>query len=148
MPRNPGSVTKRKAAANAHSLNETKQPTRQGETAEERRAELAAIIEWLAVDDESHQRYQPTPGTTFCSVYVHEYCHLAGCHVPRFWWSPAAIEAHAQGQAVLPRLGSTIDERGRMTFFTGCETSAAGSDGGGPERRPSCKRRSTRGPSA
>ena len=44
-------------------------------------------------------------------------CHLAGCYVPRVWWSPAAIEALAQGQTVVPRLGSTIDEQRANAIF-------------------------------
>ncbi len=35
---------------NAHSLNEPGQPGRQGATAEALRAELGAIVDWLAVD--------------------------------------------------------------------------------------------------
>lgn len=50
-PRKAGTVTKSADLANAHSLNEEGQPERKGESAEERRAELAAIIDWLAVDN-------------------------------------------------------------------------------------------------
>jgi hypothetical protein len=111
MPLRAGIVTKRAAPATAHSLNEAGQPGRKGETADARRAELAGIIDWLAVDKPSHKRYQPRGGITFCNIYVHDYCHLAGCYLPRVWWSPAAIEALAQGRTVLPLLGRTIDEQ-------------------------------------
>jgi hypothetical protein len=117
MPLKGSLVTKRAAPATAHSLNETGQPGRKGETAEARRAELAGIIDWLAVDSPSHKRYQPRGGTTFCNIYAHDYCHLAGCYLPRVWWSPAAIEALAQGRAMSPLLGRTIDEQRANDLF-------------------------------
>lgn len=117
MPLKASTVTKRTAPAGAHSLDESDQPGRKGETAEARRAELAAIIDWLAVDKSSHKRYQPHGGLTFCNIYVHDYCHLAGCYLPRVWWSPAAIEALAQGKTVEPLLGKTIDEQRANDLF-------------------------------
>ena len=117
MPRRAGTVTKRTMPAGAHSLNESDQPGRQGETAEARRAELAAILDWLAVDKPSHKRYQPHSGHTFCNVYAHDYCHLAGCYLPRVWWSAPAIEALAQGRTVKPLLGKTIDEKRANDLF-------------------------------
>lgn len=111
MPRRAGSVTRRTAIAGAHSLNEPNQPGRKGATPDELRAELAAIIDWLAVDKAAHQRYQPRQGMTFCNIYAHDYCHLAGVYLPRVWWTPGAIEALAMGQEVQPRYGQTIDEQ-------------------------------------
>lgn len=117
MPRKATTVTKRTGLANAHSLNESGQPGRSGETAERRRAELAAILDWLAVDAASHQRYQPRNGLTFCNIYAHDYCHLAGCYLPRVWWTGAAIRALAQGRSVQPLIGSTIDEQRANDLF-------------------------------
>jgi hypothetical protein len=118
MPRRPGTVTKRTERATAHSLNEAGQPSgRKGTTADELRAELAAIIDWLAVDKATHLRYQPTRTATFCNIYVHDYCHLAGVYLPRTFWSPAAIEALAKGQSVQPHLGRTIDEQRANDLF-------------------------------
>jgi hypothetical protein len=117
MPRAKGSVTKRTAAAGAHSLNEPGQPGRNGGTADELRAELAAIIEWLAVDKPAHLRYQPHAGLTFCNIYTHDYCQLAGVYLPRVWWTPGAIEALARGQTVEPRYGQTIDEQRANDLF-------------------------------
>lgn len=111
MPRSAGSVTRRTAIAGAHSLNEPNQPGRKGATPDELRAELAAIIDWLAVDKAAHLRYQPRKGMTFCNIYTHDYCHLAGVYLPRVWWTPGAIEALASGREVQPRYGQTIDEQ-------------------------------------
>jgi hypothetical protein len=117
MPRAPGTVTKRTAPAGAHSLNEPNQPGREGTTPDELRAELAAIIDWLAVDKPAHLRYQPHSGLTFCNIYAHDYCALAGVYLPRVWWTPGAIEALTQGQDIQPRFGQTIDEQRANDLF-------------------------------
>ena len=110
-PRRPGSISRRADDASPFALNEPGQPGRKGTTPDELRAELAAIIDWLAVDDPDHDRYQPGQGKTFCNIYAHDYCHLAGVYLPRVWWSGRAIAELAQGQEVTPRLGATIDEQ-------------------------------------
>lgn len=110
MPRKSGSVTRRIDLANAHSLNEAGQPQRKGTDAETLRQELAAIIDWLAVDKPAHGRYQPRSGLTFCNIYAHDYCHLAGVYLPRVWWSAHALLKLAQGETVAPLIGNTIVE--------------------------------------
>jgi hypothetical protein len=110
MPRKQDDVTRRAKIANAHSLNEPNQPGRAGATADELRAELAAIIDWLAVDKAAHLRYQRRETQTFCNVYAHDYCHLAGVYLPRVWWTPAAIELLAQEKSVQPLYDNTIEE--------------------------------------
>ncbi|SAL30947.1 hypothetical protein AWB67_01294 [Caballeronia terrestris] len=109
MPRKSG-VTKRTGPANAHSLNEPRQPGRSGTTPAQLCDELAAIIAWLAVDDPAHQRYQPHSGLTFCNIYAHDYCHLAGVYLPRVWWTGKALTLLAQGKPVEPLYGDTIAE--------------------------------------
>jgi len=103
-------TAKRTAFATAHSLNEPRQPGRKGTTPEELVAEILAIIDWLAVDDAAHTRYQPRDGLTFCNIYVHDFCHLAGAYVPRVWWTQRAVIDLTQGKAVEPLIGSTITE--------------------------------------
>jgi len=110
MPRAPGSVTRRTDPASAQSLNEAGQPQRAGDTAEARRASLAALIDWLDVQEPTHVRYQPRDGKTFCNIYAHDYCHLAQCYLPRVWWTAPAIVALSQGQAVEPQYEKTITE--------------------------------------
>ncbi|MDM0020083.1 hypothetical protein [Variovorax saccharolyticus] len=117
MPRSPGSVTRRRDLANAHSLNEAGQPGRQGTTAEALRAELGAIVDWLAVDKPSHKRYQPRAGLTFCNIYSHDYCHLAGVYLPRVWWSTPAIVSMAGGAQVAPLIGNTLVEMRANDLF-------------------------------
>ncbi|HEU4710383.1 MAG TPA: hypothetical protein VFS76_02405 [Pyrinomonadaceae bacterium] len=117
MPRKPGTVTKRVGIATAHSLNEPDQPRRKGTTPDELRAELAAIIEYLGVDKPAHKRYKPITNATFCNIYAHDYCHLAGVYLPRVWWTAGAIERLAQGQNVPILLGNTIEEQRANDLF-------------------------------
>lgn len=117
MPRKAGTVTRRTGIATAHSLNEPDQPGRKGTTPDELRAELAEIIDYLAVDKPAHKRYKPITNATFCNIYAHDYCHLAGVYLPRVWWSAAAIERLARGETVPPLLGNTIDEQRANDLF-------------------------------
>lgn len=117
MPRKRGTVTRRKDQATAHSLNETGQPGRRGTSAEELRTELARIIDWLATDEPSHKRYQPRARFTFCNIYCHDYCHLAGVYLPRVWWSQKAIIALSDGKTVEPLIGNTIFEMRANDLF-------------------------------
>jgi hypothetical protein len=117
MPRNSGAQTKRSELANAHSLNEKNQPTRQGSDALQRRTELAAIIAWLAVDEPTHLRYQPGNGRTYCNLYAHDYCHLAGAYLPRVWWSAGALLRMGRGETVAAHYGQTIEEQRANDLF-------------------------------
>ena len=109
-PTRPGVIARRKANATALSLNEANQPARSGATAGELRASLAAIIAWLDVENPAHARYQPRDGLTFCNIYAHDFCHLAGVYLPRVWWTARALVDLAKGRKVEPRLGATIGE--------------------------------------
>jgi len=117
MPRREGTTTRRTEVAGPHSLNERHQPGRVGASAQDLRGELGAIIDWLAVETPTHRRYQPSGRTTFCNIYVHDYCHLAGVYLPRVWWTQAAIAALAVGQDVEPIYGRTIDEQRANDLF-------------------------------
>lgn len=116
-PSRPGVVTTRKAPATALSLNEPDRPGRKGITPEELRAEIDEIIDYLAVDKASHARYRPAGGRTFCNIYAHDFCTLAGVYLPRVWWTPGAIERLARGETVPPKLGTTIDEQRANDLF-------------------------------
>lgn len=110
LPRKAGSITKRSEPAGAQSLNEKNQPGRCGTTPKDLRAELAEIIEWLDVDNSRHKRYLGGSGKTFCNIYAHDYCHLAGVYLPRVWWNGVAIERLGAGHQVQAAYGTTVDE--------------------------------------
>jgi hypothetical protein len=110
MPRKPGVVTRRSEPANALSLNEAGAPSRSGATPAELCDELGQIIRWLAVDDPTHLRYRPHDGSTFCNIYAHDYCFLAGAYIPRVWWTPSALMTIARGAVAAPNYGATIEE--------------------------------------
>lgn len=116
-PRKPGTITKRADPAGARSLNESGAPERKGETAKERVADLAKIISWLNVEKPAHERYQPGGGKTFCNIYAHDYCHLAGVYLPRVWWTGQALVRIGKGENVSPLIGDTIDEQRANDLF-------------------------------
>ena len=106
----PGAITKRSANATAHSLNEPNMPGRHASDPAALRAELGAILDYLAPDRMAHKRYWPRDGLTFCNIYVHDYCTLAGAYLPRVWWTQPALLKLAAGQAVTAKIGNTVDE--------------------------------------
>jgi hypothetical protein len=117
MPRPAGLVTKRTAPADAHSLNEPNMPIRTGTTPDELRASLNDVIDYLATDKPAHKRYKPRDGLTFCNIYAHDYCILAGVYLPRVWWTPGAIERLARGEKVEPLIENTITEMRANDLF-------------------------------
>ncbi|PSJ40907.1 hypothetical protein [Allosphingosinicella deserti] len=106
----PTNITKRTAPAGARSLSEPNMPRRAADNPDGLRTELNAIIDYLANDDPRHKRYQPHDGFTFCNIYAHDYCTLAGAYLPRVWWSQPALLKIALGETLEPRLGSSVDE--------------------------------------
>jgi hypothetical protein len=116
-PRQPGTITTRRAPATALSLNEPDQPTRNGTTPDALRQEIDEIIDYLNVEKAAHVRYQPADGRTFCNIYAHDFCTLAGVYLPRVWWTGDAIERLARGESVDPKLGATIDEQRANDLF-------------------------------
>lgn len=110
LPRKRGRLTRRADPADAHSLNEVGQPGRKGADVDALRAELGDIIAWLDVEKKSHKRYQPRAKQTFCNIYCHDYCHLAGVYLPRVWWSAPALMALGRGEDVAPLIGDTVNE--------------------------------------
>jgi hypothetical protein len=111
-------ITKRTGAAGPFSLNEPGQPSRSN-SAEPMvlRHEILSIIEWLNVDRSTHKRYQPGEGKTFCNIYAHDFCNLAGVYLPRVWWTQRAIEKLARNEMVEPLLGSNTEEIRANSIF-------------------------------
>lgn len=110
MPRRGNAITRRSAPADAHSLNEPRQPSRRGSDVDTLRRELGTIVAWLDSENPAHKRYLPRDRKTFCNIYCHDFCHLAGVYLPRVWWSSRAVLAMARGEEVQPLIGDTINE--------------------------------------
>lgn len=117
LPNPPGVVTRRTEIATARSLNEPDMPSRTGTGPTELRAELGAIIDYLATEKPAHKRYQPRDGRTFCNIYVHDYCTLAKVYIPRTWWTAPALLKIAAGQTLPAKLGTTVDEMRANDLF-------------------------------
>ena len=106
-----GVITKRTEPANARSLNEAGQPVRNKSAMPAELAQsLLKIIDWLDVTNAKHKRYQPGDGKTFCNIYVHDYCRLAGVYFPRVWWTQGALLKLAAGEQVTPLYDDTVVE--------------------------------------
>ncbi|HWP86248.1 MAG TPA: hypothetical protein VNM70_00105, partial [Burkholderiales bacterium] len=65
----------------------------------------------------THKRYRPRAGVTFCNVYSHDFCHLAGVYLPRVWWTAKALLSLTAGVAVKPLIGETIVEMRANDLF-------------------------------
>lgn len=118
LPPATGQITRRTAPANARSLNEAGQPQRDIHgTPSELAASLLKIVDWLNVTNPRHRRYQPANGNTFCNIYAHDYCGLAGVYFPRVWWTAGAVARLAAGEQVSPVYAQTVVEMQANALF-------------------------------
>ena len=92
----------------AYSLNDPKQPGRTSAAIADRAQDLGQIVTYLHV--ESAARYRRTSTATYCNIYVHDYCHLAGVYLPRVWWQAKALAQLLQRQPLKARYGTTVVE--------------------------------------
>lgn len=81
----------------------------------ERRDALTRIVEWL--DVENSARYIAGDGRTFCNIYAHDYCYLAGVYLPRVWWRDRALMRLESGEAVRPVYDQTLREMNANSLF-------------------------------
>ena len=106
----PAGPVRRADPANARSIDEPGEPHREGATPQDRAASLGRIVDFLAPAAPTHKRYLPHDGKTFCNIYLHDYCHLAGVYLPRVWWNDTALAKIKAGQTVVAMLGPTVHE--------------------------------------
>ncbi len=112
LKRKPGAITRRTDMPNAggaYPLSEAGMPSRSAGSAAERCAGIGAIIAWLDSENPKHLRYKPA-GPTYCNIYAHDFCTLAGAYLPRVWWTSKAIERLRAGEKVEPAYLATVDE--------------------------------------
>lgn len=103
----PSPIRRADPWGHAYPLHEPDQPTRE--------ASLLGLIRWLAV--EQHQRYRPKLSTTYCNVYAHDFCYLAGVYLPRVWWQQHAVEAFERGEEPSAEYGATVGELSANALF-------------------------------
>jgi hypothetical protein len=116
LKENQTHVTRANQENPAYPLGEPGRPMRQAGDAASQVRQLIAIIHYL--DVESSPRYTRGNGATYCNIYAHDYCYLAGVYLPRVWWTTTAIERLARGDAVPVQYGSTVAEVNANALFT------------------------------
>jgi predicted chitinase len=91
MAENRTDITRRRDGGRAYPLGESKRPGRSGGTTENRVKSVLKIIKYLDSENSQHLRYQPKQKTTYCNIYAHDFCYLAGVYLPRVWWKDKAL---------------------------------------------------------
>ncbi|WP_188559691.1 hypothetical protein [Hymenobacter glacieicola] len=81
--------------------------------------QLTRILEFL--DVEHSVRYRPGKGLTYCNIYAHDYCHLAGAYLPRVWWRPTALAQLLAGTPVSAQYGTTVVELNANSLYNWLE---------------------------
>jgi hypothetical protein len=118
----PGKLAIRRSnsSGRAYPLNESKQPGRNSQDSALNKAEqLGLIIQWLAVDKSA--RYAPTSTQTYCNIYAHDFCKLAGAYLPRVWWMQKALAQLAQNKHVEVQYGKTVQELNANSLYVWLE---------------------------
>jgi predicted chitinase len=91
MTENQTNITRRRDGGRAYPLGEVNRPGRSGGKPENRVKSVLKIIKYLNSENSLHQRYQPKQKTTYCNIYAHDFCYLAGVYLPRVWWKDKAL---------------------------------------------------------
>lgn len=111
LRRDRSDITRHRAGGWAFSLGETGRPQLNPDTEASSRAHrLLDIVRWLDVNNPAHQRYWPQGGATYCNIYAHDYCDLAGVYLPRVWWTERALLHWQTGEALPARYDDTVRE--------------------------------------
>ena len=103
-------ITRKRNGGRAHPLGEAGRPLRSTGTATLKARSLVKIVTYLDSEKPQHQRYWPKGGTTYCNIYTHDYCYLAGVYLPRVWWKDAALQEIRSGPAPRVSYGGTVRE--------------------------------------
>jgi hypothetical protein len=103
-------ITRDRDGGRAYPLGESGMPKRRGVQVTARVRSVLAILDYLNSENPHHHRYQAKRGTTYCNIYAHDYCYLAGAYLPRAWWGARALQALREGKDVAVRYGDTVRE--------------------------------------
>ena len=91
LAENRTNITRRRDGGRAFPLGEANRPNRSGGDTQNRVKSVLKIIKYLNSENSQHQRYQPKQKTTYCNIYAHDFCYLAGVYLPRVWWTDKAL---------------------------------------------------------
>ena len=91
LAENRTDITRRRDGGQAYPLGEANRPGRSDRDTENRVKSVLKIIEYLDSENSQHLRYQPKQKTTYCNIYAHDVCYLAGVYLPRVWWTDKAL---------------------------------------------------------
>ena len=94
----------------AYSIQEAGKPGKPSTHASGNAAGIVRIIDWLDVGKPGHLRWQGGGGKTFCNVYTYDASIMAGCYLPRVWWTSKAITDLRAGKTVEAKYGATVQE--------------------------------------
>lgn len=110
-------VTRDSSSGRAYPLGEAGRPPRPAGEPTTRAGALTSIVEWLDVANPDHRRWAREGNATFCNVYAHDYCCLAGAYLPRVWWTGPALAQLTRGGLLVPRYGATVRELNANGLF-------------------------------
>lgn len=108
------SITRR-SGSRAFPLGESNRPRRKRGGSEAALASLHELVSWL--DVERSERYKPGNNFTYCNIYAHDFCYLAGVYLPRVWWTDQALCKlwHRKPSEVI--YGGTVTELNANSLF-------------------------------
>ena len=112
---NPHITRASRASGWSYPLGEEGRPSRNGQSKKSRANDLSQIVNWLQVGYSN--RYRPTSNSTYCNIYAHDYCYLAGAYLPRVWWSAKSLIDLAAGKQIVPSYGFSIFEMNANSLY-------------------------------
>lgn len=111
LRRDRADITRQRDGGWAFPLGESGRPARAVDATPADKAEaLLTIVDWLDVSNPLHLRYRPRGNTTFCNIYAHDFCDLAGAYLPRVWWTDRALQRWQAGESPPVRYDDTVRE--------------------------------------
>jgi len=108
LKQNRESIVRSRDGGRAYPLGEAGRPVRNGVSKSQRVSQIGKIIDWLGV--EHNKRYLKKGSTTYCNIYAHDFCYLAGAYIPRVWWKERALLELSKGNVVEASYGRTVRE--------------------------------------
>ena len=110
------SATRSYAGAWAFSIGESGKPGKASAHPSGPVKGILKIIDWLDVADGGHKRWKPNV-YTYCNIYVYDVCSIAGCYIPRVWWTSKAIDDLKAGKTVEAKYADTVNEMAANYLF-------------------------------